>query len=105
MPPQQALNGDTALGILGYTIIGMLIPAWIISVSVYKLKRCAGDLLRRRVLMENVEIIRLNVGRYRRLLQTELDATLRQPIQRLLQELEAKLQKIQKRRQLDPRQC
>ncbi len=34
-----ALNGDTAFGILGYAIIGIFVLAWIISVSVYKLKR------------------------------------------------------------------
>jgi high-affinity nickel-transport protein len=33
------INGDTAFGILGYTIIGTFIAAWIISVAVYKLKR------------------------------------------------------------------
>jgi high-affinity nickel-transport protein len=33
------LNGDTAFGILGYTIIGVFMLAWIISVSVYKFKR------------------------------------------------------------------
>jgi nickel/cobalt transporter (NiCoT) family protein len=37
--PIATLNGDTAFGILGYTIIGIFILAWIISVSVYKLKR------------------------------------------------------------------
>jgi high-affinity nickel-transport protein len=34
-----AVNGDTAFGILGYTIIGIFIAAWIISVAIYKLKR------------------------------------------------------------------
>lgn len=34
-----ALNGNTAFGILGYTIIGIFVLAWIISVSVYKFKR------------------------------------------------------------------
>ncbi|MEJ2381796.1 MAG: HoxN/HupN/NixA family nickel/cobalt transporter [Gammaproteobacteria bacterium] len=34
-----AVNGDTAFGILGYTIIGVFIAAWIISVAVYKLNR------------------------------------------------------------------
>lgn len=38
--PIAALNGDAAFGILGYTIIGIFALAWIISVSVYKLKRC-----------------------------------------------------------------
>ncbi len=37
--PIATLNGDTAFGILGYTIIGIFVLAWIISVSVYKLKR------------------------------------------------------------------
>jgi nickel/cobalt transporter (NiCoT) family protein len=33
------LNDDTAFGILGYAIIGIFILAWIVSVSVYKVKR------------------------------------------------------------------
>lgn len=33
------LNGDTVFGILGYTIIGIFILAWIISVAVYKFNR------------------------------------------------------------------
>jgi len=33
------LNGNTAFGILGFTIIGIFILAWIVSVSVYKIKR------------------------------------------------------------------
>jgi high-affinity nickel-transport protein len=37
--PIAMINGDTAFGILGYTIIGTFIAAWIISVTVYKLKR------------------------------------------------------------------
>jgi high-affinity nickel-transport protein len=37
--PIAMLNGDTAFGILGYLIIGIFMLAWIISVSVYKLKR------------------------------------------------------------------
>ncbi len=37
--PIAALNGDAVFGILGYTIIGIFILAWVISVSVYKLKR------------------------------------------------------------------
>ena len=37
--PVAILNGGTAFGILGYTMIGIFILAWIISVSVYKLKR------------------------------------------------------------------
>jgi nickel/cobalt transporter (NiCoT) family protein len=34
-----ALNGDSAFGILGFIIIGIFILAWIVSVSVYKIKR------------------------------------------------------------------
>lgn len=34
-----AVNGDAAFGTLGYTIIGVFIAAWIISVAVYKLNR------------------------------------------------------------------
>lgn len=37
--PVAAINGDTAFGTLGYTIIGTFILAWIISVAVYKLNR------------------------------------------------------------------
>lgn len=37
--PIAALNGDTAFGVLGYTVIGIFVLTWIISVSVYKLKR------------------------------------------------------------------
>jgi HoxN/HupN/NixA family high-affinity nickel-transporter len=33
------LNGDSAFGLLGYGIIGILVLAWIVSVTVYKLKR------------------------------------------------------------------
>ena len=34
-----ALNGDTVFGVLGFTIVGIFIVAWIVSVSVYKIKR------------------------------------------------------------------
>ena len=34
-----ALNGDSASGMLGFTIIGVFVLAWIVSVSVYKIKR------------------------------------------------------------------
>jgi high-affinity nickel-transport protein len=37
--PIAILNGGTAFGILGYLMIGIFILAWIVSVSVYKLKR------------------------------------------------------------------
>jgi high-affinity nickel-transport protein len=37
--PISTINGDKAFGILGYTIIGIFIAAWVISVSVYRLKR------------------------------------------------------------------
>lgn len=37
--PIAAINGDTAFGILGFTIIGIFVLAWIVSMSVYKLKR------------------------------------------------------------------
>ncbi len=36
--PIAAINGDAAFGLLGYTIIGIFIAAWIISVTVYRLK-------------------------------------------------------------------
>jgi len=41
--------------------------------------------------MEDREIIRLNVERYRRLLRTEADETARRAIQKMLEEFEAKL--------------
>ncbi len=37
--PVAAVSGDTIFGILGYTIIGIFVVAWIISVAIYKLKR------------------------------------------------------------------
>jgi high-affinity nickel-transport protein len=37
--PIAAINGETAFGMLGYTIIGIFIAAWIISAAIYKLKR------------------------------------------------------------------
>jgi hypothetical protein len=41
--------------------------------------------------MNEVEIIRLNVERYRRILKIEVDETIRQVIQKMLEEFEAKL--------------
>jgi high-affinity nickel-transport protein len=37
--PIATVNGDTAFGILGYAIIAIFIISWIVSVTVYKLKR------------------------------------------------------------------
>ncbi|HQT45723.1 MAG: nickel transporter [Acidocella sp. 20-63-7] len=37
--PIATVNSDTAFGILGYTIIGIFIAAWAISVAVYKFNR------------------------------------------------------------------
>jgi high-affinity nickel-transport protein len=37
--PIATINGDTAFGILGFTIIGIFIAAWIISVAVYRFNR------------------------------------------------------------------
>jgi high-affinity nickel-transport protein len=37
--PIGALNGDTVFGALGFTIIGIFIFAWLISVVVYKVNR------------------------------------------------------------------
>jgi len=48
--------------------------------------------------MDEVEIIRLNVARYRRMLETEADETMRQLIQRMLEEFEAKLVSLKPRR-------
>lgn len=41
--------------------------------------------------MDEIEIIRLNIERYRRLLRTETDENARQAIEKLLKEFEAKL--------------
>jgi len=41
--------------------------------------------------MNEIEIIRLNVQRYRRMLNEEVDDAVRQVIQRMLEEFEAKL--------------
>jgi hypothetical protein len=41
--------------------------------------------------MNELEIIRLNVDRYRRMLQIEVDETARQAIKNILEEFEAKL--------------
>jgi hypothetical protein len=41
--------------------------------------------------MNEAELIRLNIERYRRMLQTELDETARRTIQRMVGEFEAKL--------------
>jgi high-affinity nickel-transport protein len=36
--PIGAINGDTVFGILGFTIIGIFIAAWVISAAVYKFR-------------------------------------------------------------------
>jgi high-affinity nickel-transport protein len=36
--PVGAINGGAAFGLLGFTIIGIFIAAWAISVAVYKIK-------------------------------------------------------------------
>lgn len=41
--------------------------------------------------MSEVQIIRLNIERYRRMLQTELDENVRRDIQKMLNEFETKL--------------
>ncbi len=41
--------------------------------------------------MDEIEIIRLNIARYRRILQTEVDETARRTIQKMLEEFNAKL--------------
>ena len=41
--------------------------------------------------MNEIEILRLNVERYRRLLKTEADETARQALQRMLEEFETRL--------------
>jgi hypothetical protein len=51
--------------------------------------------------MEEMEIIRMNVERYRRLLQANLDERTRWTIQAMLAECELKL--VLKRRQLPPK--
>ncbi len=54
--------------------------------------------------LDEIEIIRLNVERYRRMLQIEVDETARQAIQKILMEFEAKLVS-HKRRAVDSSQC
>jgi hypothetical protein len=56
--------------------------------------------------MDEVEIIRLNVERYRRMLQTEADEAARQAVQKLLKEFEAKLSSVRSSSQsgFDPHQ-
>jgi len=41
--------------------------------------------------MDEIEITRLNIARYRRLLQTEVDEAIRRVIQKMLAEFEVKL--------------
>jgi len=53
--------------------------------------------------LDEIEIIRLNVERYRRMLQIEVDETARRAIQKILMEFEAKLVS-HKRRAVDPSQ-
>lgn len=59
--------------------------------------------------MDDREIIRLNVERYRRLLRTEADETARRSIQKMLEEFEAKLSatrpRLNRATKFDPRQC
>jgi hypothetical protein len=50
-----------------------------------------------------VEIVRLNVERYRRMLQVEIDKTARLAIQKILMEFEAKLLSL-RRLAIDQRQ-
>ncbi len=47
--------------------------------------------------MDELEIIRLNVARYRRMLQTEVDETARRTIQKMLEEFDAKLASLKPR--------
>ncbi len=49
-------------------------------------------------LMNELEIIRLNVERYRRMLQIEVDEDARRAIQKILEEFEAKLPSLRPRR-------
>ncbi len=53
--------------------------------------------------MSEIEIIRLNVERYRRMLKIEADETMRRVIQKMLEEFEAKLASL-KPRAVDPHQ-
>ncbi len=48
--------------------------------------------------MNELEIIRLNVERYRRMLQIEVDEDARRAIQKILEEFEAKLPSLRPRR-------
>ncbi len=42
-------------------------------------------------IMDDADILRLNVERFRRMLQTETDETMRQSVQKILEEFEVKL--------------
>lgn len=53
--------------------------------------------------MSEIEIIRLNIERYRRMLKIEADESMRRVIQRMLEEFEAKLASL-KPRAAGPRQ-
>ena len=48
--------------------------------------------------MDEIEIIRLNIERYRRMLQVEVDESVRRTIQKMLEEFEAKLPLAERRR-------
>jgi hypothetical protein len=48
--------------------------------------------------MDELEIIRLNVERYRRMLRIEVDETVQRAIQQLLEEFEAKLSSLKRPR-------
>ena len=54
--------------------------------------------------MDELEIVRLNVERYRRMLQTESDKTARLAIQKMLEEFETKFALLKQRR-IDLNQC
>ena len=41
--------------------------------------------------MNEIEVVRLNIERFRRMLETELDATVRQTIQKMLDEFQDEL--------------
>ncbi len=59
--------------------------------------------------MNEIEVIRLNIERYRRMLQTDLDDTTRRAVQKMLDEFERRLASATIRLsgppgELDPRQ-
>ncbi len=47
--------------------------------------------------MNEIEVVRLNIERFRRMLETESDATVRQTIQKMLDEFQDRLTSLRNR--------